>query len=401
MNKSQVSPLLEKYRSGWSLEQPFYTDQQVFEHEWDCIWKKYWLFVGTTAQIPKAGDYFTYQAYHDSIIIIRGNKGEVFAHYNTCRHRGSLICLEEKGNTPKLICPYHQWVYDKDGCLLKSRLMPDDFDRSQFGLHPANLRVAGGLIFISLETDAPDFDKVIKDYGPYLKPYEVDRAKVAYTKRYTLRTNWKLVAENFRECYHCGPAHPEYCSAVIGANLRESADEELAIKQVEWQQKGLAINNVNFEENSFHFAVRYPLRPGVQSYSVDGKAVAIPMGEHNDYDAGVVGLVVLPNFWMDAVSDYMWTMRLTAVSPSQTIIDLTWLVDKDAKEGIDYTVERLTDFWRITGEQDWQLCENNFKGVESSQYKPGPYAPIELDVTKFVDWYIERMREGIPEMEHA
>lgn len=401
MSEKLITSLLEQYRSGWSLEQPFYTDQQVFEAEWVSIWKKYWLFAGTTAQIPKAGDYFTYQVHKDSIVIIRGNNGEVYAHYNTCRHRGSLICLEEKGNTPKLICPYHQWVYDKDGSLLKSRLMPDDFDRSQFGLHPVHIRVAEGLIFISLDDDPPDFEKTLEDYKPYLKPYQVDNAKVAFSKRYTLRTNWKLVAENFRECYHCGPAHPEYCSAVIGANLRESADEELAVRRVGWQQKGLAINNVNFEKDSFHFAVRYPLRPGVQSYSVDGKAVAIPMGDHTDFDAGVVGLVVLPNFWMDAVSDYMWTMRLTAVSPSQTIIDLAWLVDKNAKEGVDYTIERLTDFWRITGEQDWTLCENNFKGVESSQYVPGPYAPIELDVTKFVDWYIDRMREGVHEVVHA
>lgn len=398
MNTTNIEQLLEQYRSGWSLEQSFYTDAKIFESEWEHIWKKYWLFAGTTAAIPKAGDYFTYQVHKNSIVIIRGNGGEVYAHYNTCRHRGSLICLEEKGNTPKLICPYHQWVYDKDGSLLKSRLMPDDFDRSLFGLHSVHVQVIEGFIFISLAKDPPDFRKVIKDYAPFLKPYQVDKAKVAYTKRYELRTNWKLVAENFRECYHCGPAHPEYCSAVIGANLRESADEELAIRRVAWQQKGLAINNVDFENESFHFAVRYPLRPGVVSYSLDGKAVATPMGDHKDFDAGVLGLVVYPNFWMDAVSDYMWTMRLTAVSPSVTYIDLAWLVDKDAKEGVDYNLERLIEFWKITGEQDWELCENNFSGIESSRYQPGPYAPIEADVAKFVDWYIERMREGINAM---
>jgi len=121
------------------------------------------------------------------------------------------------------------------------------------------------------------------------------------------------------------------------------------------------------------------------------------MGDHQDYNAGVVGLVMYPNFWMDAVSDYMWTMRLTAVSPSRTIIDLTWLVDGAAEEGSDYTIDRLTDFWRITGEQDWKLCENNYRGVESSHYLPGPYAPVELDVARFVDWYVERLREGISE----
>ena len=399
MNTSNLERLLGQYQSGWSLEQPFYTDSQIFENEWEYIWRRYWLFAGTVAAIPKPGDYFIYSAHKDSIIIIRGNNGEVYAHYNTCRHRGSLICLEEKGNSPKLVCPYHQWVYDKDGSLLKARLMPDDFDRSLFGLHPVHLRVVEGFIFISLASEPPDFSKVINDFAPFLKPFKVQQAKLAFSKRYELRTNWKLVAENFRECYHCGPAHPEYCSAVIGANLKESAADELAVRQIEWQQKGLAINTVDFENDSFHFAIRYPLRPGVLSYSLDGKSIAVPMGEHKDFDAGVLGLVVYPNFWMDAVSDYMWTMRLTAVSPSLTYIDVAWLVDKDAKENIDYTVDRLTDFWRITGEQDWQLCENNFRGIESSQYLPGPYAPIELDVVRFIDWYIDRMKEGINELQ--
>ena len=387
-----LSTLLSDYKTGWSLEQPFYTDPGIFEAEWERIWKKFWLFVGTTAAIPKAGDYFTYQAHKDSIIIIRGNQGEVYAHYNTCRHRGSLICLEEKGNAPKLVCPYHQWVYDKDGSLLKARLMPDDFDTEAFGLHPVHVNVLEGLIFISLADEPPSFEKVKSDYAPFLKPFNVNAARQAYTKRYALRTNWKLVAENFRECYHCGPAHPEYCNAVIGANLRESADEELAVRRVAWKEKGLTVDNVDFVDDSFHFAVRYPLRPGVKSYSLDGAAVALPMGEHQDYDAGVLGLVVYPNFWMDAVSDYMWTMRLTAASPDLTYIDLAWLVDKNAKEGIDYTIERLTDFWRITGEQDWELCENNFKGIESAKYSPGPYAPIEVDVVKFVDWYVGNMK---------
>lgn len=393
MSHNKLPSLLARYQSGWSLEQPFYTDPEVFDAEWKSIWGKYWLFVGTTAEIPKPGDYFTYQANKDSIVVIRGNQGEVFAHFNTCRHRGSLICLHERGHAAKLICPYHQWVFDKDGSLLNARLMPDDFDKAAHGLHPAHVEVAEGLIFISLAKDPPDFSKLKADYAPLLKPFQVDSAKVAFRKKYELRTNWKLIAENFRECYHCGPAHPEYCRAVIGANLREPVDEVLAERQVAWQAKGLAIQGVDFEGDSFHFAVRYPLRPGVESYSLDGKTVAKPMGTHADFDAGVLGLVVLPNFWMDAVSDYMWTMRLTAVSPSRTDLDLTWLVDKEAVEGTDYTVERLIEFWKITGEQDWTLCENNFRGVESSRYQPGPYSPVEAEVAQFVDWCVGRLRE--------
>lgn len=395
MTDLPIASLLRDYRPGWSLPQPYYTDASIFEFEWSHIWKRYWLFVGTLADIPRAGDYFTYQANQDSIIIIRGNNGEVFAHYNTCRHRGSLICLDERGNTPKLICPYHQWVYEKDGRLLKARLMPDELDKTTLGLVPVPVQVLEGLLFISLADSPPDFSTIARDYTPYLKPFDLTRAKVGFRKRYTVRTNWKLVAENFRECYHCGPAHPEYCSAVIGANLRENVEEVLTERRVAWKAKGLAVDNVDFVDDSVHFAIRYPLRPGVDSYSLDGKPVSIPMGQHRDLDAGVLGLVVYPNFWMDAVSDYVWTMRLTAVSPSCTHIDLTWLVDGEAREGVDYTPARLAEFWKITGEQDWALCENNFRGIESSQYRPGPYAPVEIDVVKFVDWYIARMREGL------
>jgi Rieske 2Fe-2S family protein len=282
-------------------------------------------------------------------------------------------------------------VYDKDGSLQKARLMPEDFDTCDYGLHSVKVQVAAGLIFISLAEDPPGFDKVREDYLPFLGPFNISEAKVGFQKTYSLRTNWKLIAENFRECYHCGPAHPEYCSAVIGANMKESADEVLAERRVEWERNGLAVNNVNFREDTFHFAIRYPLRPGVQSYSTDGTAVAIPMGDHRDYNAGVLGLVVYPNFWMDAVSDYIWTMRLTPVSASETRIDLSWLVDKNAVEGKDYTVDRLVEFWKITGEQDWKLCENNFSGIESSRYTPGPYAPVEADVVQFIDWYLKQM----------
>ena len=388
-----IRSLLASYQSGKSLPQPFYTDPDVFERDMTHIWKQYWLFAGVSAEIPKKGDYFTYQVHNDSVIIIRNDEGAISAFFNTCRHRGSLICTEESGNAPKLMCPYHQWVYNKDGSLLKARHMPDDFDRSSYGLRPVQIREVEGLIFISLSDTPPAFEPVADGFLPFLKPYRLPHARVAAKKRYVLRTNWKLITENFRECYHCGAAHPEYCKAVIGANLKESAAEQLAEKQSVWAEKGLATQGIDFSGDSFHFAVRYPLRPDVLSYSLDGKEVSLPMGDHPDHDAGVLGLVVYPNFWIDAVSDYVWTMRITPVSASKCYVDLTWLVDGRAEEGRDYDTGHLMAFWKVTGEQDWELCENNFRGIESSRYEPGPYAPSELDVVKFVDWYIARLRE--------
>lgn len=123
------------------------------------------------------------------------------------------------------------------------------------------------------------------------------------------------------------------------------------------------------------------------------------MGMHKDHDAGVVGLVNYPNFWMDAVSDYIWTMRVTPVNPSTTDVQFCWLVDGNAIEGKDYTVEHLTEFWEITGDQDGKLCENNFKGIQSNAYRPGPYAPVEDQVTNFVDWCVKEIKGHIKEMQ--
>src|SRR5438067_3419040 len=387
---SGLENLLEQYRSGWSLDQPFYTNEEVFEAEWEHIFQKSWLFAGNSAQIPKPGDYFLFHLRNDSIVIIRDNEGEVHALYNTCRHRGSAICSSDTGHVAKLVCPYHQWVYYKDGTLLNARLMPHDFCKDNYNLHSAHTRMVEGLIFISLADAPPEFSLIQRSLSPFLKPYKINNAKVACIKNYELKANWKLIGENFRECYHCGGAHPEYCSAVIGANLREDANDLTLAKQTQWNEKGLTTTLVEVTEGTTTYAIRYPLRPAIESYSVDGKKVSIPVGVHKDHDAGVVGLVNYPNFWMDAVSDYVWTMKVTPTSLSTTAIEFCWLVDANAVEGRDYTLEHLTEFWEVTGDQDGKLCENNFKGIQSNAYTPGPYAPVEDQVVNFVDWCVER-----------
>jgi phenylpropionate dioxygenase-like ring-hydroxylating dioxygenase large terminal subunit len=390
----KLQTLLEQYKKGWSLDREFYTGQELFEQEVDAVWKQNWLFAGFSCEIPEPGDYFTYSMMNQSVIIIRNDDGQIYAHHNTCRHRGSVICVEERGNETKLKCPYHNWVYEKNGNLRNARLMPDDFDKKNFGLHPVNLTLVEGAIFISLADNPPDFSKESGDLAPYLRPFRLEDAKVAYRDRYELDANWKLIGENFRECYHCGPVHIEYCSVVVGANLVEERDAVMQESLVTWQENGLAVETIENVGDACHFVTRYPLRPGMESYTLDGKPAAPLMGDHKQYDNGVVGMLNYPNFWMDGVSDYIWSMRITPVSATLSIVDLTWLVDGKAVEGRDYDVDRLTEFWKITGEQDWLLCENNQKGINSSKYSPGPLAPSEIDVVNFHAWYLDRMRAG-------
>ncbi len=391
-----LESVLSGYRKGWSLEQEFFTSNEVFKADIEHIWMKKWLFAGFTSEIPNPGDYFVYNVLNDSIIIIRGDENKIFAHHNTCRHRGSAICTEEKGNTKYFICPYHSWVYEKNGNLKNARMMPEGFDKSKFGLHAANLEIVEGVIFISLSDNPPSFNEIANELGPFLKPFQFGRSKVAYRDRYELNGNWKLIAENFRECYHCGPTHPEYCKAVDTSNLMEDEDRVayLAISEKEWAQKGLAVDTVDFRGNSSHYAIRYPLQEGFESYSLDGNPVSSIMGSHQDHNNGVVGLVTLPNCWMDCVSDYVWALRITPIDATHCMIDTTFLVDGDAVEGKDYELEKLTAFWSITAGQDWKAITNNQKGIESGRYAPGPYSPPEVDTAGFDQWYIDCLRGG-------
>jgi len=390
----KVTSILSKYKKGWSLDRDFYFNQDLFTCEMQSIWKRKWLFAGFACEIPDAGDYFTYAVGTLNAIIIRDDDSTIHAHHNTCRHRGSVICIEERGNEEKLKCPYHNWVYEKNGKLKSARLMPDDFDKSPYGLIPIVVELLEGAVFICFSANPPDFSREKSDLAKYLRTYQLNQAKVAHRDRYELEANWKLIGENFRECYHCGPAHVEYCNAVVGANLVEDREESLNIWKPSWEAKGLEVDTVENIPGANHFAVRYPLRTGIESYSLDGKPVAPLMGSHTDYDNGVLGIINYPNFWMDGVSDYLWVMRITPIDPYRSLVDLTWLVDGNAIEGIDYNIDRLTEFWKITGEQDWALCENNQKGMRSDFYTPGPLAPSETDVVSFHQWYIDTLTQS-------
>jgi phenylpropionate dioxygenase-like ring-hydroxylating dioxygenase large terminal subunit len=388
----RVRELLARRRAGWSLEQPFYTDPSVFALDLERVFRRNWLFAGHANRIPRPGDYFTHEFANDSLILIRGDDEQVHALFNVCRHRGSRICLEASGHNKKLVCPYHQWVYEKDGTLASAKSMPEDFDRAEAGLFRAAVRVVEGLIFLCFSDAPPDFEPVEEGIRAHLAPYELRRAKICHTQTYRVRANWKLMEENFRECYHCPVGHPEYCHVAtpVGESREEIASFRAAQRE-RWAQSGLSLLDIDFTpDNGFHCS-RYPMRQGFVSESLDGQPVAPLLGRLKDRNAGILAIVMFPDFWFEASSDYVCSMRRTPISPTLCEVETSWLVHEDAVEGRDYDVERVTAFWRITGEQDWTLCENNQAGVNSSRYVPGPYALVEGGTETFVRWYLRQL----------
>jgi Rieske 2Fe-2S family protein len=384
---------------GLTLPQPFYTDPAILQEDLRRVWANNWLYAGHVTQVKEPGDYFLYQIGTDSLIILRGKDGQIRALHNTCRHRGSLVCQEPQGHAKALVCPYHQWVYGTDGSLKTPRHMPEDFDCASHGLYQAAVQVLEGFIFICLSDRPPDFSPLAKDAVPAMRPHGFSKAKPCLTKRYQVKANWKLVVENFRECYHCAGGHPEYCKAVISAQAVDSTSanaEEIRIRteaEAKWKALGLSTDTVWFTPETWHLVWRFPLSQGFISQSLDGQPVAPLMGSLPHRDLGVLAVTTCPNFWLEASSDYFLTFRLTPLTAGTSEALLQWWVRPDAVEGKDYDLSHVTSVWKPTAEQDWKLCEDNQAGVESSRYQPGPYSNVEGGSDVFVRWYLNQMEK--------
>jgi Rieske 2Fe-2S family protein len=393
-----LSQLLALRRSGFSLPQAFYTDEELFRLELARLFHSCWLFAGYTCQIPQTGDYFTFEIGDDSLIVIRGDDGEIHAHFNTCRHRGSRLCTEPGGHVGKLICPYHQWVYERDGRLAAARWMGPEFDKTQYPLISAHVQVLAGLIYVCLADDPPDFEPARRTIEPFVRPHGLDRAKICFTQDYAIRANWKLLVENNRECYHCPGGHPEFCQVNFDVGMpgdpRGGDDYQRTLRRMKasWEAHGLEAGPVNFPDGQWFRCARVPLRDGYVTESLDGRPLAPLMGDLKTRDLGSLRVINLPHAWFHFNSDNANSAQLIPVGPELTRARLTWLVDRDAVEGVDYDPSRVAEFWKVTTEQDFSLCENNHAGIRSSRYQPGPYSSIaEPGVDQFIDWYVKHL----------
>ena len=209
---------LRRHRTGYALPRDFYRDETFLQLELDHLFHKDWIFAGHDCEIPKAGDFFTIELGQYPLIVARDKNGKIHAHHNTCRHRGFRVCDELHGSVKRFVCPYHQWSYDPDGSLIRTKAMgQENFQQGEYGLKQAHAESAGGYIFVSVADQPPDFARLREMVTPYFAPFDVANARVAYESRIIEEGNWKLVLENNRECYHCAGSHPELCRTFPGS----------------------------------------------------------------------------------------------------------------------------------------------------------------------------------------
>ena len=400
-----VQSLLAARAPNHSLPRAFYTDAEVFQADMERIWYKSWLFTVPACELPKPGSYVTHRVGLYSVILVRGNDKVIRAFHNSCRHRGSTLCREHKGTKPKLVCPYHQWTYELDGRLLWARDMDADFDPKQHGLNPVHCREVNGLVYICLADEAPNFEDFVAEAARYLAPHDLTNSKIAYESAIIEKGNWKLVWENNRECYHCAANHPsltrtfpedpKLSGGVGGEGMSGVLDEHVARCEAAGAPSAFLIDP---KEGRWRFS-RIPLLDKAESYTLDGKvAVTKPNSSFPFKDAGTLLCFNYPSTWNHFLSDHTILFRVTPISEMETEVRTVWLVNKDAVEGVDYDVKRLTEVWIATNDEDRVVVENNQEGILSPGYRPGPYSSTqESGVIQFVDWYCDTLARSFPE----
>ena len=405
----KIDRLISERKAQFSLPQAFYKDPDLFTRDIDRLVARQWLLVDHVSRIPNPGDYFLFEIADESIIIVRGKDGGVRSFYNVCRHRGSRVCLERQGNVRLFVCPYHAWSYGLDGALRGARQMPEGFDPAEHGLHSCHTRILEGLIFIKLsEEDPGDFDEEMAPFVPYLQLHGIANAKVAARGDYPTDANWKLVLENFFECYHCAPAHPEYCAVhskqmlqAYGAGPGSGTPEAIAAFQDQLDAFHARCADLGHPVGDFLDPAdadtcrsfdRVPIRPGFLSETQDGQPAAPLMGQFKDFDGGLTSISFNPFATLLMNNDFTTVFRFTPRGPLGTDVELIWLVDAKAEEGKDYDVEKIKWLWDVTTISDKTIIENNHKGVMSSRYQPGPYSAMETAVERLVDWYLNQIR---------
>lgn len=395
-----LAKLLDAQPSGISLARPFYTDAGLYQADLDLIWYRDWIFAASAVELPKAGAYVTLQLGAYPVVVVRGQDGVVRAFHNVCRHRGQRLCSKTSGQTAKLVCPYHQWTYETDGRLLWARDMGADFDASKHGLKPVHCATAAGMVFICLADQAPDFAPVQEMADRYTAPHGPQDLKVAHQSRIVENGNWKLVLENNRECYHCAGSHPALCRTFNDDPDLVGSDDSLsspagAAHVNRCEAAGLPSRYVISPEENWRL-VRIPFVGDAVSYTMDGKAAATLLPGMPFANAGSLLFFHYPNTWNHYLSDHVLNFRVLPISPTETEVVTTWLVHKDAVEGRDYDLKRLTEVWEATNDEDRRVVEENQAGINSPAYESGPYSQKqESGVIQFVDWYLASMRRGV------
>ncbi|MEO5720849.1 MAG: aromatic ring-hydroxylating dioxygenase subunit alpha [Chthoniobacterales bacterium] len=337
------------------MAQRYFVSPEVFAEEQTRIFGAAWVYVGHANQLGRAGDYFIVDVAGESLIITRDQKERLRAFYNVCRHRGTRLCEDAGGHVAAIQCPYHAWTYALDGRLLGAPHMEESpgFAKRDYSLSAVHLATWEGFIFVNLALAPTPLAEVFGPLTGKFAHWNLPQLRSAKRIEYDVRANWKLIFENYSECYHCPGVHP----MLSKVSPSDSAENDLCAGP---------------------FLGGFMRITKGASLTMSGQACALPVGDIKAEDhARVFYYSIFPNLLLSLHPDYVMVHRIWPQAPDRTRILCDWFFHADAFGRPDFHPEDAIEFWDVTNKQDWHVCELSQQGIASRAYTPGPYSARE------------------------
>ena len=341
-----------------------YVDPAVFEWEKRHMFGGGWVCVGRSDQVPAPGDMHAEAVGTGSVLLTRAEDGVLHAFANTCRHRGhELLPCGSSAQQKVIICPYHSWTYALNGDLRAAASFKNrpGFVTAEWGLVELPVTEWHGLVFVDESGKAGPLAAGLGGLEELIAPYEMERLVVAGQHNYDAAANWKILTENYHECYHCPVIHPELC-------------------KVSPPKSGM-----NLSAPGIWVGGWMDLRDGMATMSLDGSSGAAPL---RGLDAtglrAVLYVGIFPNVLVSLHPDYVMVHRLIPVAADRTKIECTWAFAPESLANPGFDPGYAVEFWDTVNRQDWRACESVQRGLGSPHAVPGPLAREEDAVYQFV-----------------
>ena len=363
IDAGELAEALRPFGESRMLPRAAYTDAAVFEWERRHFFGGGWMCVARAGQLPTGGSQLAADTGNGGVLLVRGEDGVIRAFANTCRHRGhELLPCGSAADAKAIVCPYHSWTYALSGELRGAPGFRDvaGFDSAAWSLASLPAAEWHGLVFVDGSGGAAG-PLPLDGLAEIVAPYEPSQLVTAAVHSYDAAANWKILTENYHECYHCSTIHPELC-------------------RVSPPRSG-----ENYPASGAWIGGWMSLRDGMATMSLDGHSGGVPLrGLSGEALRTVVYVAIFPNVLVSLHPDYVMTHRLVPLAADRTLIECSWAFSPEATERADFDPRYAVDFWDLTNRQDWAACESVQRGLSSPHASPGPLAPDEDAVYAFV-----------------
>ncbi len=358
-----------------TLPARLYTSPAIFRLEMDRIFATRWLYAARASELDAPGRWIALSVGRDSLLVLK-DADRVRAFHNVCRHRGTRLCAEPAGRFDGPIrCPYHAWSYALDGRLIGAPNMQDveGFDKADYPLHAVPVASWDGGLFVSMNPRAPAFEEAFAPLRGRCDAWRLAELVPAHRITYDVNANWKLIFQNYSECYHCPSLHP------LLNRLTPFRD---------------ASNDLT-EGPILGGPMRLSREHG--SMTMSGARCAAPLAGVKGEDLSrVYYYTIFPNMLLSLHPDYVLIHRISPLACDRTQIVCEWLFHPEAAGGAGFDPSDAVTFWNTTNAQDWGISERSQQGIASRAYVPGPYAALESMVAAWDRNYLAALG-GVPE----